>query len=139
MSVDPYGDLTECKPAPKPVSEGGIGRKKPERNKRTVASADRIAEIRAKKCVGGCRLCGKHPASAHHLIPRSLGGIWTESNIVGLCGDGTTGCHGLVEARNRAACHLLRSLLTDAEYAYVIGKKGEGFLDRYYPPIWEAA
>lgn len=119
--------------APKPAVRGGIGRKKPVANKRTAASAERIADIREKKLADGCRLCGKHPASAHHIIPRSQGGIWTESNIVGLCGSGTTGCHGLVEARDKPACYLLRATLTDAEYAYVVGKQGEGWLDRRYP------
>lgn len=136
---DPY-DLTVFKGSvPKPVTEGGIGKAKPARSKRTTASPERIAEIRAKKCQT-CRLCGATAnVNAHHLIPRSLGGLWTESNIVGLHGSGTTGCHGLVEARNKPACHLLRTLLSDAEYAYVVGKKGEAFLDRYYPAIWEKA
>lgn len=124
-------------------SDGGIGRPKPKANKRTDASPARKAEIRAKKC-DRCRVCGQPhtllmgPAiNAHHLIPRSLGGLWTESNIVGLCGSGTTGCHGLVEARDRVACAALRRSLTDAEYSYIVAKKGEAFLDRYYPVAWE--
>lgn len=136
---DPF-DLTVYRgPVPKPISKGGIGRKKPQANKKTAASPERIAEIREKKCSDGCRLCGKHPATAHHLIPRSQQGIWTESNIVGLCGDGVQGCHGLIESRDRAACHLLRSLLTDAEYSYLISKKGEEWLERRYPAVWTAA
>jgi 5-methylcytosine-specific restriction endonuclease McrA len=119
-------------------SAGGVGRKKPQANKRTDASPARKAEIHAKKC-RECRLCGTtFCVNAHHLIPRSLGGIWTESNIVGLCGSGTTGCHGLVEARNRTACHVLRTTLTDAEYSYLVSKKGEDWLERYYPAVWEA-
>lgn len=115
----------------------GIGMPKPLSNKRTKASPARIAEIRAKK-LDYCRCCGTGDGlTAHHLIPRSLGGIWTESNIVGLCGSGTTGCHGLVEARDRRACVALRRSLTDAEYSYVVAKKGEGFLDRYYPVRYE--
>jgi len=121
-------------------SPAGIGLPKPRANKRTDASPQRKAEIRAKKAQE-CRLCGAtggaFEVNAHHLIPRSLGGVWTESNIVGLCGSGTTGCHGLVEARDRAACAALRRSLTDAEYSYVVSKKGEGFLDRYYPVSWE--
>lgn len=114
-------------------SEGGIGRKKPSKNKRTAASPKRIKEIRAKKC-GECRLCGKRrDVNAHHLIAKSLQGIWTESNIVGLCGSGNTGCHGLIEAYDKAACYLLRALLTDAEYSYVVSKMGEGWLDQRYP------
>jgi len=123
-------------------SPAGIGLPKPQANKRTDASPARKAEIRAKKC-GECRVCGRAfgliPINAHHLIPRSLGGVWTESNIVGLCGSGTTGCHGLVEARDRVACAALRRSLTDAEYSYIVAKKGEAFLDRYYPVAWEKA
>lgn len=124
---------------PKPSSGGGIGKKKPVKNKRTHASPERIAEIRAKKCQE-CRLCGvTSNVNAHHLISRAQGGPWTMWNIVGLCGSGTTGCHGLVEARDKAACHLLRTLLTDHEYSYLVSKRSEEWLNRRYPPIWEKA
>ena len=133
---DPY-DLTVFKgPVPKPgASVGGIGR--PKRKRPTKTSPERVAEIRAKKCES-CRLCGATGnVNAHHLIPRGMGGTiggeWTESNVVGLCGSGTTGCHGLIEARDPAATYLLRASLTDAEYAYVVGKAGEGWLERRYP------
>jgi hypothetical protein len=63
----------------------------------------------------------------------TIGGEWTESNIVGLCGSGTTGCHGLIEARDPAATYLLRARLTDAEYSYVVTKMGEGWLERRFP------
>jgi hypothetical protein len=117
---------------------------RPKRKRPTKASPARIEEIRAKKAQE-CRLCGTtENVNAHHLIPRgaggTIGGMWTESNIVGLCGHGNTdGCHGLVEKKDRAACHLLRSLLTDAEYSYVVSKMGEGWLDQKYPGIWEGA
>lgn len=105
----------------------------PRKPRRTDASTARIAEIRAKK-TAICRLCGTtERVNAHHLIPRSLGGIWTESNVVGLCGSGTTGCHGDVERRHPDVLCKLRASLTDAEYSYVVEKAGEGFLDRYYP------
>jgi hypothetical protein len=140
MSIRDLADEPFAGSLPKPSpTDGGTGKKKSAASRRTSASAARIAEIRAKKLADGCRLCGKHPATAHHLIPRSQGGLWTEANIVGLCGHGTAGCHGLVEARNKAACHLLRTLLTDQEYSYVVSKQGEGWLDMKYPPIWEDA
>lgn len=133
---DPF-DLTVFKgPVPKPgASVGGIGR--PKRKRPTKASPERIAEIRGKKCQA-CRLCGSvERVNAHHLIPRGMGGTiggeWTESNVVGLCGSGTQGCHGLVEARDPAALLLLRGTLTDAEYSYVVTKMGEGWLERKYP------
>jgi 5-methylcytosine-specific restriction endonuclease McrA len=105
----------------------------PKKPRRTSASRERIAEIRAKKA-SSCRLCGTtENVNAHHLIPRSLGGVWTESNIVGLCGSGTTGCHGDIEHHHLDALYQLRASLTDAEYSYVVEKAGEGFMDRYYP------
>lgn len=42
-----------------------------------------------------CEKCGSAgPLSMDHLKNRSQGGDWRPSNIVVLCGDGTTGCHG---------------------------------------------
>lgn len=55
---------------------------------------------------GRCRRCGTHVAgrefSRHHRKPRRMGGANRAdanrlSNIVTLCGSGTTGCHGWVE------------------------------------------
>lgn len=129
------GDLgrADVQPFPKAAQ---VPAKKP---RRTTASRARIAEIREKKC-DECRVCRTtERITAHHLIPRSLGGQWTESNIVGLCGSGTTGCHGDVEARHRDALVKLRVSLTDAEYSYVVEKAGEGFLDRYYPVTYGGA
>ena len=138
---DPF-DLRAFKgPVPKPAaSVGGVGR--PKRKRPSKVGRERIAEIKAKKCQT-CRLCGAEPSSwmpvnAHHLVPRGMGGTiggeWTESNVVGLCGHGNVdGCHGLVERRDHAACYLLRSRLTDAEYSYVVSKAGEQWLELRYP------
>ena len=125
--------LEEARPFPKAAQVPA------KKARRTDASRARIAEIRAKKVDGQpCRVCNTFVrVSAHHLIPRSLGGIWTESNIVPLCGHGTAGCHGDVEARHLDACARLRLSLTDAELSYVVHKAGENFLDRYYPVRWE--
>lgn len=125
------------KPDPKPVaSVGGMGR--PKRKTPLRVSRERISEIRAKKAQE-CRLCGTtDQVQAHHLVPRGMGGTiggeWTESNVVGLCGHGNVdGCHGLIENRDPAATYLLRASLTDAEYSYVVTKMGEGWLERKYP------
>jgi hypothetical protein len=82
---------------------------------------------------GRCRLCHSPFMSRHHLVSRSLRGDDVEANLVPLCGSGTTGCHGAVEARDPMVCSLLRSRLTEAELAYVLEKKGADFLARYYP------
>jgi 5-methylcytosine-specific restriction endonuclease McrA len=127
---------TDVTPRWKPTaSVGGIGR--PKRRQALNVSSARKQEIRAAKC-RYCRLCDStQRVQAHHLVPRGMGGTiggeWTESNIVGLCRD----CHTLVERRNRPACHLLRALLSDAEYSYVRTKMGEDWLDRRYPVVWE--
>ena len=36
--------------------------------------------------------------SMHHRRKRSHGGLWDPSNILHVCGDGTRGCHGKIEA-----------------------------------------
>jgi hypothetical protein len=43
-----------------------------------------------------CRACGQPAGSAHHLVPRGGPhyGDDVAANLVALCGDGTSGCHG---------------------------------------------
>jgi hypothetical protein len=51
-----------------------------------------------------CERCGQAPPlTAHHRVKRGQGGEWNPSNIVALCGHGTTGCHGWVESHPAAA------------------------------------
>jgi len=57
----------------------------------------------------------------HHVVPRDMGGDDVEDNIVPLCGID----HDLVTARHKLALYRLGEALTDAEYAYVVGKLGE--------------
>ena len=52
---------------------------------------------------GMCEKCGGRGQSIHHRKPRGAGGTKiadVASNLLLLCGSGTTGCHGWVE-RNR--------------------------------------
>lgn len=45
-----------------------------------------------------CEKCGqREPLSMHHRRKRGQGGTWAPSNIVVVCGSGTTGCHGWIE------------------------------------------
>lgn len=44
-----------------------------------------------------CAICGQEAATAHHILKRSQGGDDSLSNLVALCGSGTTGCHGKIE------------------------------------------
>jgi hypothetical protein len=81
-----------------------------------------------------CRVCCQpYDLTRHHLVPVSLGGDDVDDNIVPLCGDGTRGCHGLVEDFRADYRHALRLTMAAEEVAYVVAKKGEAWLDRYYP------
>jgi hypothetical protein len=105
------------------------------RHRATQAEWDTIRDEKA----GPCRVCGEHAVwaiSYHHLVPRSLGGDDVEDNLIPLCGDGTTGCHGKLENHPRGwerIAHAVRHSLTPAELGYVLDTKGMEFLERYLP------
>lgn len=63
-----------------------------------------------------CLRCGRsilnYPSSLHHRLPRGMGGGKSAkakarydrvSNLVRICGSGTTGCHGHIESYRSAA------------------------------------
>lgn len=53
----------------------------------------------AERSQGRCEACGLNRSDGvHHRQPRSAGGTWSPANLLALCGSGTTGCHGRVEA-----------------------------------------
>lgn len=58
---------------------------------------------------GLCEVCGRYPAAnTHHRKPRGMGGskdpaINQPSNLLRLCGSGTTGCHGVIESSRATA------------------------------------
>jgi hypothetical protein len=117
----------------KPIFDYHLSDPKPA--KRFKASKAEWVEIHATKGVEPCRLCG-HTAvgnlTLHHVVPRSQSGDDVVNNLVSLCGHGTRGCHGLVEARDPWARSLLGQRLTDTERAYVVGKQGAAWLERHY-------
>jgi hypothetical protein len=102
--------------------------KPPRRVKATLAEWKRIRDEK----LGPCRVCGSHPTTLHHILSKSLGGDDIADNLVAVCGSGTTGCHGLIEAFDPWACSLLGQRLTDAERAYVVARKGAYFLESRY-------
>jgi 5-methylcytosine-specific restriction endonuclease McrA len=55
---------------------------------------------RAADC---CEICGTPANNAHHRKNRSQGGEDLLSNLLLLCGSGTTGCHGWVTEHPAAA------------------------------------
>lgn len=94
---------------------------------------------------GRCPLCQRLRArlTRHHVVPKGQGGDDVPENLVWCCGDGTTGCHGVLTHRNRdgatgftypqVAGWLLSYLAClPAVCAYVAGAKWDGWLDHYY-------
>lgn len=41
-----------------------------------------------------CRACGRPASSGHHLLPKGERGDDVVDNVIPLCGDGASGCHG---------------------------------------------
>ena len=73
-----------------------------------------------------CVLCGQ-PATLHHIYPRGQGGDDVEANFVGLCGDGTSGHHGLIEDRDidtRADLGEYIGMEREDTINYLVGKLG---------------
>lgn len=57
---------------------------------------------------GACVRCGRPGATVQHRKPRRMGGssdpaINRPSNLVWVCGTGTTGCHGHMESQRHEA------------------------------------
>jgi hypothetical protein len=64
------------------------------------------AKYRCEKC--GVSLSDSFYYSLHHRTPRGMGGsrevrLNLPSNLVAVCGSGTTGCHGWIESNRIAA------------------------------------
>jgi len=74
-----------------------------------------------------CVLCGE-PGTLHHIYPKGQGGDDVEENLIGLCGSGTTGCHGLITGEDEITRRDLGQYLLlqrpDA-ISYIISKLGE--------------
>lgn len=69
-----------------------------------LAAAEAVAKALVKaRAQGVCEGCGLVDGQSwSHRIPRGVGGLWSASNGLWLCGSGTTGCHGRLEAARRA-------------------------------------
>ena len=86
-----------------------------------------------------CVRCGRYlignPASRHHRKLRSqasLAEVHNPSNLILLCGTGTTGCHGWVHAHPAEACRygwMVRSYREVWDIAVLSKKHGWIFLD----------
>jgi hypothetical protein len=135
LSVLPLSDDLEIRePLPDLRSSCGVGeevRADPKPSARFQATTLQWVELRKQK-MGPCRVCGQVPTTLHHLVSRSLRGSDVVENLVPLCGSGTHGCHGAVEARRPDALKALRENLRVEEVKYILDTKGEDFLSRYY-------
>lgn len=93
-----------------------------------TASRDGWIALRREK-LGACRVCcDPNRVELHHLIPRSIGGGDVAANLVPLCRT----CHDRITRREYLERVGLAESLTDTEYAYVVGKLGEGGMERLF-------
>lgn len=102
------------------------------RYRRKVASPKQWAAIRAEKG-RYCRIAESYPhehrhVHYHHLVARSQGGDDVADNLVPLC----VAHHDYVTNRDALTLRLLAEALTDAEYAYIVGKLGKGAMGRLF-------
>jgi hypothetical protein len=85
-----------------------------------------------------CVNCGLAYQSLHHILPRSQGGDDLVINLVPLCGDGTRGCHGLLESHapgwERVAASVRQFVITDTRRRHYQEDHAPGFNTRY-PPL----
>lgn len=89
-----------------------------------------------------CWVCDGEWANLHHILPKSHGGDDDIVNLAPLCGSGTTGCHGRIEARDPVARAALRGAFLPSNYEYFVrklGDKAEGWIERNYAPRKVAA
>jgi len=103
------------------------------RYRRKIASPTEWAEITVAKILGQtCRLRDFGGCTGtlerHHVVSRSRMGDDVTDNIVPLC----RGHHERITARHTGPCRMLAASLSDAEYAYVVAKLGEGGMERLF-------
>jgi len=132
MTAPTGATVTDPYPKTKQLARGE------RRYRRLVASPKQWAAIRAEKLDGKpCRLMVRidgweklcsGPLQLHHIVPRSLHGDDTADNMLPLCG----WHHDAITRRVQHYRAQLATRLTDAEYAYVVGKLGESALERLF-------
>ena len=103
------------------------------RYRRKVGSPKQWQAIYASKS-GPCRVCTFRGAiQLHHLVSRQDGGDDVPDNIVPVC----PGCHDALTRRVEAIGRLLLTRLSDAEYAYMVGRGEEDYPERAYGVRYE--
>jgi 5-methylcytosine-specific restriction endonuclease McrA len=107
----------------------------PRKYRRKVASPKQWQAIIAAK-QGPCRVCvapatnggGSRVVQFHHIVARAHGGDDVADNIAPICRP----CHERLTVRWEAPSRAFLASLTDAEYAYMIQRGGEGYPERAY-------
>jgi hypothetical protein len=117
----------------KPYPKGTTKRKRQNRD------AWQILRERVLKLDRICVVCKQRPSeSVHHVVPKDFSGDDVAHNLVGVCGTGTTRCHGLLESRDPWACDALRERLFNVKpmiLRYVLDTVGQPWFDDRYPPL----
>jgi hypothetical protein len=113
---------------------------RPKPQRRLKATSAQWDEIREGFAPATCVHCGLAAQSLHHIVPKSQGGDDVPENLAPVCGDGTRGCHGLIESHasgwERVAASIRPYvLLNRPRCAYVIGKIGWDRFNARYPML----
>lgn len=135
MSDETRGDSRTPDPSPpaRPYPKSAQLARGERRYRRKIAGPIEWAAINVAKVLWKpCRLSGYTPCygtiERHHLVSRSRHGDDEADNIVPLC----KGHHGDVTRRASGQLRALAESLTDAECAYVLGRLGEGGMERLF-------
>lgn len=80
-----------------------------------------------------CEICGRaRGTNAQHRKNRSQGGLWALSNLIHVCGSGTTMCHGFIHAnpaRSYACGWSVRGSMDPKDMpALLRGRYGQAFM-----------
>lgn len=94
--------LARIMASPKPLVTASIGRNNGRRQLDAIAQAAAIPARDQLRCVA----CSHYGGNVHHRKRRSQGGSNQASNLLLLCGSGTTGCHGFYHAHPEVAMQL---------------------------------
>lgn len=103
----------------------------PKPPKRIKASKKTWEQWHDMLSISCCVVCGRRAQSFHHLSRHPRDDVL--ENLVSVCGSGTTGCHGKIEARDRPTLASVRMALTSAQRDYLVAKRSLAWLDRHYP------
>src|SRR3990167_9314692 len=81
--------------------------------------------MRSLLLVEPCAICGGRSESTHHIYKRGQGGGDLLVNLAPVCGSGTTGCHGKLEARDPEALATLGRWVGAAFITYLASVLGD--------------